>query len=150
VVEEPREGKLRFAGSMIPTIVAVPPHGEMGGKFAIVRALPRGHAVELQVISTNGDRLPRLELGNPLDAPLRLANNTEEREPEPEMRKRSRPRPSAASPARAQTPSERHFQQTRALHDLGQGAGHDVEGKTDRERHQDRTAAFHGERPPRP
>src|SRR5262249_49094115 len=40
---------------------------------------------------------------------------------------------------------ERDLEQTRALEDFGQRAGHDVERKTDRERHQERASAFHGE-----
>src|SRR5262249_33006986 len=65
--------------------------------------------------------------------------------PEPEMRKGGAPcRARQTSPARERG-RERDLEQTRALEDFGQRAGHDVERKTDRERHQERAAAFHGE-----
>jgi len=37
VIAVPREGKLRLAGSHHADELAVAPHGEMGGKIAVVR-----------------------------------------------------------------------------------------------------------------
>ena len=76
----PRDGKLRFAGVHDADHLAVAPHGELGGELVIVRPLARGRAVECEIVAADGDRLPGLKLGNSLDAPLRLADDAEQRD----------------------------------------------------------------------
>src|SRR5262245_64762867 len=55
--------------------VAVAPHGEVRGEFAVVRSLARGHAVELNIIAADRDRLPGFDLRDSLEAPLALAES---------------------------------------------------------------------------
>src|SRR6266508_5336068 len=80
-----------------PDEIAVAPHGEMGGEVAVVRALTRRHAVELKLIAPDRDGLAGLELRDALQAPLRLADDAEQRDAEPEMRK-------GGAPGRARKP----------------------------------------------
>ena len=102
------------------------PDREMGGKIAVVGTLPRGQPIELEIIAPDRDRLSRPEFRDALKAPLRLADNPEQRDAEAKMRE-------GGTPGRARQPfctrergRERHLEQTRALHDFGQGTGHHV------------------------
>ena len=66
---------MRFAGRITPIVLAQPTHGELGGKLAVVRPLAVGHVVEVELVAADRDRLAGLELRDPLDAPLRLADD---------------------------------------------------------------------------
>ena len=78
-------------GSITPITSPMAAHGEVRGELAVVRSLALVHAVEIQFVAADRDRLPGLELGDALAAPLRLADDPEQRDAEPEMRKRGAP-----------------------------------------------------------
>src|SRR5262249_12955688 len=125
--------------------VAMATHGEMSGEFAVVRPLPRGHAVEMKIVAADRHRLSGLEFGNPLEAPLRLGDDAEERDPKPEMRKGGAPGRARQTARARECARERDPEQAGAFHDFGQRASHDGQGRPDRERPPERASAFHGE-----
>ena len=69
----------------------MPPHGEMGRKLSVVGPLARSHAIETKIITADRDGLTRLELGDPLEAPLGFADDAEQRDSKSEMRERGSP-----------------------------------------------------------
>src|SRR5262245_64789482 len=113
----------------------------MRSEIAVVRALAVPDAVEVKIVAPDGDRLPGLKLRNAFEAPLRLADDTEQRDADPEMGEGRAPGRARQSPCPRECGRERHLEKASALHDFRQGAGRHVEGKTDRVRPQDRTPA---------
>src|SRR5262249_11117535 len=71
--------------------LAAAPYGEARRKLAVVRPGARNHAVEREVVAADRDLVARLERGDALAAPLRLAGDAEQSEAEPEMRERRAP-----------------------------------------------------------